>query len=135
MAAVKLDELMKLFAERLENPCTDDHIATIAVDLTSWKVIATHLGLNEAEIEAIDCDAKCIGEKRLKALQKWKNKFAYEATYKKLVHVFQKVGNAEFAIKVCNLLADGQRKSSIHYSFSELHNLLWVFIIYLVFYP
>ena len=42
--------------------------------------------------------------KKLKALQKWKGKFDFKATYRKLVDVLLSLAMADVAEKVCDLL-------------------------------
>ena len=109
-----LVERFKLVDERLDKPCTAGHLASIALCLTTWEIVSTHLGLDPPEIEAIESDAKSTEEKRQKMLQKWGDKFAHKATYRRLIMAFLKIKNAELATKVCQLLVSKQCKFITH---------------------
>ena len=108
MEEVTLDELVKRFNvldERLDEPCIDSYLIAIAIYLTTWKTAAPRLGLKQAEIEAIESDARSTEEMRQKTLQKWADKFAHKATYRRLITVFLEVGDAKLASKACELLS------------------------------
>ena len=55
-------------------------------------------------MEATEHDGRNEAEKRLRMLQKWKETFAFKATYKMLVQALLDSGNAENAERVCQLL-------------------------------
>ena len=107
MAEITLDELVKetkMCSERLNERISDDHLCKIAVFLTSWRTVTPHLKLSENDLDAIERECKDEREKSLKALRKWKGKFAFKATYKKLVEVLLSLGMADVAEKICRLL-------------------------------
>ena len=107
MAAITLDELLKetgIHLEKLDESISDDHLREIAIFLTSWRTVATYLGLSVNNLDAIEQEGKDEQDKRLKALQIWKSKFAFKATYRKLVEALLSVGMADVAEKVCRLL-------------------------------
>ena len=56
--------------------------------------------------------------KRLEVLQKWKGKFGFEATYKKLLEVLLKLSMADVAAKVCHLLRGTDMQKYIQHSSS-----------------
>ena len=90
MAAITLDELLQevgVHSEKLNGSISDDHLRVIALFLTSWRTVVTYLGLNEIDLDGIEQEGKNEQEKRLKALQIWKAKFAFKATYRMLVEV------------------------------------------------
>ena len=92
MAGISLQELIAyvgISADKLNQQCSDKHISDISLFLTNWQSIAPHLGLTESE-----------------ALQTWKAKYLFKATYRALVDVLLKIGRADFAEKVCRLLVD-----------------------------
>ena len=107
MAGITLDELVKeteIRSERLNECISDDHLCKIAVFLTSWRTVTQHLKLSENDLDAIERECKDEQEKRLKALRKWKGRFAFKATYKKLVEVLLSLAMADVAEKICCLL-------------------------------
>ena len=107
MAEITLDDLLKetnIHPDRLNECISDDRLCEIALFLTSWRTVAPHLKLSENDLEAIERECKDEQEKRLKALQKWKGKFAFKATYRKLVQVLLSLAMADVAEKICCLL-------------------------------
>ena len=108
MAEITLDDLLKetkIYPEKLDKCISDHHhLHEIALFLTSWRTVASHLKLNESDLDAIEREGEDEQEKRLKALQKWKAKFGFKATYKKLVEVLLSLAKADVAEKVCRLL-------------------------------
>ena len=106
MAAITLKELLKevgVHPEKLDQSISDDHLREIAIFLTSWRKVATYLGLRESDLDAVEQE-KDEQMKKLKALQKWKGKFGFKATYRKLVEVLLSLAMADVAEKVCHLL-------------------------------
>ena len=63
--------------------------------------VTQYLGLSESDIEQ---EGKNEKERRLEALQKWKDKFGFEAVHRKLVEVLLSLSVADVAGKVCRLL-------------------------------
>ena len=101
MGTVTLEDLVKHFDlsdESLNRECTDEHITDLSQYL-DWKILASYLELTEPEVDEVDSDGKNEQEKRLKALQKWKRKSAFKATYKKLIQALLKSGRADHAQK------------------------------------
>ena len=86
----------------LEQKCSDEHLKAISLFL-DWRRVAPHLELDETDINDIE-SKKTDSEKRLATLQKWKLKYSYLATYKVLVEALRKVGCADHAERVCQLL-------------------------------
>ena len=107
MAAVTLDEMLKeteIHPEKLSAPISDDHLCAIAIFLTSWRTVASYLGLSENDLDGVQQEGKDEQDKRLKALQIWKGKFGFKATYKKLVEGLLSLSMADVAEKICHLL-------------------------------
>ena len=90
--------------EKLNKCISDDHICEIALFLTEWKTVTPFLGLDENELDVIEEEEKKEQVKKLKALQKWKSKTGFQATYWKVVQVLLKLEKADVAEKVCHLL-------------------------------
>ena len=112
MAAITLEELLKkvgVCPEKFDESISDDHLREIALFLTSWRKVATYLELSRNDLDDVEQEGKDEQDKRLKALQKWKGKFGFKATYRKLVEVLLSIAEADIAEKICHLL-----KGTIH---------------------
>ena len=66
---------------KLDQECSEEHVKDISLFLESWETLAPHLNLKGTDIEEIDKDKRTEQEKRLKILQKWKERFIFLATY------------------------------------------------------
>ena len=107
MAAITLEELLEevgVCPEELNESISDDHLREIGIFLTSWRKVAAYLELSESDLDAIEREEKDEQMKKLKALQKWKGKFGFKATYRKLVEILLSLAMADVAEKVCRLL-------------------------------
>ena len=108
MAGVSLDELIAYVGVSLgdlDARCEDDDLAELSQPISaSWKLLAPFLKLTDAEIEDIDSDNAKTRLKVLSMLKVWKKKNAFQATFRVLVEVLLKVGDAETAEKVCRHL-------------------------------
>ena len=107
MAAITLEELLEevgLCPEKLNESTSDDHLREIALFLTSWQTVASHLDLSENDISDVEREGKNEQDLRLNTLQRWKGKFGFKATYMKLVEVLLSLAMADVAEKVCRLL-------------------------------
>ena len=107
MPAITLEELLKkvgVCPEKLNESISDDHVCAIALFLPSWQTVATYLELSEKDLDDVEQGGKDEQDKRLKSLQKWKGKFGFKATYRKLVEVLLSLAMAKIAEKVCCLL-------------------------------
>ena len=81
----------------------DEHLNSISRFL-DWRTTAPHLGLTDTEIEDIEDEDRKNEVRRLKALQRWKRKYCFKATYRKLMEVFLHIGRADLAEEVCSIL-------------------------------
>ena len=107
MAAITLEELLgkvSVHPEKLSASISDDHLRAIAIFLTSWRKVATYLGLSENDLGDVEQEGKDEQDKRIKALQIWKGKFGFKATYRMLVEVLLSLAKADVAEKVLHLL-------------------------------
>ena len=107
MAAITVDELLnetEIHPGKLNECISDDHLHAVALFLTSWRKVAAYLELSESDMDAIEREERDDQMKKLKVLQKWKGKFGFKATYKKLVEVLLSLGRADVAEQVCRLL-------------------------------
>ena len=107
MAAITLEELLEEVGvppKKLNDSISDDHLRQIALFLTSWRTVATHLDLDENDLDDAEQGGRRVKDKSLKALQIWKGKFGFKATYGKLVEILLSLAMADVAEKICNLL-------------------------------
>ena len=107
MAGVTLDDCVRQFSlsvELLDSAVSGEDIQEVSKFL-QWRRVAPYLELNQSEFEEIDSDGKNEQEKRRNTLLKWKGKFAFKATYKKLIMALLESGRADHAEEVCKLLA------------------------------
>lgn len=75
--------------------------------MEKWELVAVHLGLKTADIEAIKHDATHNFElMRLYALKKWQSigLLTGTATYRVLIEALLKCGGSESAMQLCELL-------------------------------
>ena len=109
MDVITLDELLKkteIHPETLNGRISDDHLREIALfkTLTNWRTVATYLGLDKNDLDAIKREEDDEQMRKLNALEKWKGKFGSKATNRKLVDVLLKLEKADAAEEVCHLL-------------------------------
>ena len=106
MAEVTLEDCVREFrisVELLDIRVSDEHLLKVS-EFLQWKRIAPYLKLKDSEVEGIDLGRSSEQEKRYKALQTWKNKFAFKATYKRLIEALLGSGRADHA-EVCKMLS------------------------------
>ena len=91
----------------MDKPCHQEHLLTIAQDITQWEVLALRLGLKEAEVEDIEKDGsgriRSLPEKRIKMLLQWKSLFKNQATYSRLSECLSCIKRIDLAEKVIEL--------------------------------
>jgi len=103
---VTLQDFAKHFSvseKLMDTTVSDEHTRQVSRFLP-WRAVAHYLELDDPEVEAVDFDGKNEEDKRFKLLQVWKRKFAFKATYKRLIEALLESGRADHAEKVCKLL-------------------------------
>lgn len=88
----------------LDTRCEEEDLSELSLLIPVWSKVAPFLKLTDADIEDIDSESSKSRVKALNMLKKWKGKLAFRATFKVLVEVFLKLGDAEMAEKVCGQL-------------------------------
>ena len=73
-----------------------------------WQLIGFHLELTKADIVAVDEDYRTAEQKRVEMLGKWKEKFAFKATYQTFIETLLSCGKASDAIEVCKYIVSGK---------------------------
>ena len=105
---MELCKRFELSDEDIDKEVSDDHILEIYPQLEKWKRVAAHLGLTQADVQAIESGARPDEElMRLYMLQEWKKKKRLErkATYQVLLNALTKCSCTESALQVCELLS------------------------------
>ena len=105
MAIVSIDDLLDyvgLTHEDLRTRCSDEDLRKISLLTTNWEKYASLLKLPDTDAQDIHNRSQDQDEKMLLALQRWKQMFAFKATFEFLVkEVFLEVNDAEVAENVC----------------------------------
>ena len=89
----------------LEQECSSELLPNLAKFCVHWKLIGYHLKLMEADIAAIDGDNRTVDEKRIGMLVKWREKFAFNATYRVLAQALLDCGRTSDAVDVCKAIS------------------------------
>ena len=98
-----------LSPDSIDKECSDNHILKISLFLENWELVASFLSLEPPQIEEVKHDSNHdLKLMRLKALQKWKSLFAFNATYRVLLGALLESGSTEQAFQVCRLLNPNQ---------------------------
>ena len=101
------DLLRDIPPEKLDQPCSDDHLSEISLDITDWQFIAPFLELTEFEEREITCMyPNTLSMQNIGMLRKWKSAFAQNATYRTLISVLWKIGKTSLAEHVCTIVSD-----------------------------
>ncbi len=115
--AISADELLEyvgLVHDDLKTRCTDEDLKDMSLHIPSWERYAPFLKLTDADVEDISTKTTKPSHKMLLALQRWKQMFAFRATFEFLVkEVFLKNSDTENAEFVCQLLKSRMGKEII----------------------
>lgn len=108
------EDILRGVPETKKNsPITDEHIAVIAEQVTCWESLAPHLGLNEADEEAIAEDHKNKYElQKRNALRVWRERNGSRATYHQLVQILCRIRHIALAEKVKEVLLSKENDKS-----------------------
>ena len=120
---VELCKRFELSNDAIDKEVSDEHILEIYPQLKNWRRVAAHLGLTQADSQAIEGVAKSDEVlMRLYMLQEWKRKKILDGTvtYQVLLKALIKCSCPESAIQVCELLTHVQ-KITTHHSTTLLH--------------
>ena len=66
-----------------------------------WQFVGFQLDLTKADIVAVNGDYGSVDEKRFGMLGRWKEKFAFKATYRVFIEALLSCGKASDAIEAC----------------------------------
>ena len=100
---VELVEQAKV--KNIDQECSDHDLLALSEFCIDWELIGQHLKLTKAQLTAIDADKKSTELKRLAVLHRWKELYAFKATYRALVSTLISCKRVDAALKVCKFLA------------------------------
>lgn len=111
MAGISLQDLKKvchITEDQLDMKISDEHLREVSRIIDDHNTVGPELGLTPQEMAAINHDAKTMEHQKMTMLTKWKQKFAWKATYKMLIEANLKCSRGEDAQKVCELLTQSE---------------------------
>lgn len=89
----------------LEQECSQQVLLSLAKHRVDWQLIGLYLELTHADIAAVDGDNQTVEEKRVGMLGRWKEKFAFKATYRVFIEALLSCGKAADATEACKAIA------------------------------
>lgn len=109
---ISLQELkgrFQLSDRLLDAPISEEHLREASRIIDDHESLGHELGFTSAEMTAISSE-RTVQLQRSATLTKWKQKFAWKATYCKLIDALLKCSRADLAQEVCKLLAQSKCK-------------------------
>ena len=88
----------------LDQECSQQVLLSLAKHCVEWQFIGFHLELTKADIVAVDGDYQSVDEKRIGMLGRWKEKFAFKATYRVFIEALLSCAKASDAIEACKTI-------------------------------
>lgn len=86
-----------------------EHLVNISRIIDDYVTLGIQLGLTEIELQDIQCNYRSQELRRSAMLRKWKQKYAWKATYHKLIKALLQSGRADLARIVCELLTQSKQ--------------------------
>ena len=94
----------------LDQECSQQVLIRLAKHCVDWQLTGFHLELTKSEITAVNGDYGSIDEKRIGMLGRWKEKFAFKATYRVFIEALLSCGKASDAIDACRAIVSSKWK-------------------------
>ncbi len=92
-----------LSRDSLDVPCQDDHILSLAQQISRWQGLAPYIGLDDLDEEAIK-ESGGVEVQRVKMLRRWQQKLGTKATYLYLAKGLASVQRRDLIEQVCDLV-------------------------------
>jgi len=102
-----LVERFQLSDELLDTSLSDEHLREASRIIDDHRILGPELGLKSVELKTINQE-QSPELQRLATLEKWRQKLAWKATYRKLIEALLKCSRADVAEQVCELLAQSK---------------------------
>ena len=104
-----------LSPHQLDQEVSEEHLRDVSRIIADHEIVGAELGLTTADATAIVSDARTQELQKMEMLKKWKQRFAWKATYRQLIEALLKCGRGDNAQNVCELLV--QSKHNIAWSY------------------
>ena len=88
----------------LDQECSQQVLLRLAKHCVDWQLTGFHLELTKSDIVAVDEDYRTAEQKRVEMLRKWKERFAFKATYQVFIEALLSCGKASDAIDACRAI-------------------------------
>ena len=99
--------------DALDQPCTDQVLNDIALDVAEWETVAALLGLSRPErMDIVSEHSHSPTMQKIAMFEKWKAKLGNAATYRKLTDVFWKLKDCAVIEKIVQLLLQEQQSAT-----------------------
>ena len=99
--------------DALDQPCTDQVLNDIALDVVEWETVAALLGLSRPErMDIVSKHSPSPRMQKIAMFEKWKAKFGNAATYRKLTDVFWKLRDSAVIERIVQLLLQEQQSAT-----------------------
>ena len=92
-----------LSQKQLDQQVSEDHLLEVSMIIDNHQVLGPHLGLPGPAMATINPNLD-ITLQRMQMLQMWRQRYAYNATYNAIIEILLKLGKAQQARCVCELL-------------------------------
>ena len=104
-----LIERYTLSDELLDETVSKEHVKEASRVIDDHEILGPELGLSAAQMAAID-QKQAPELQRVAMLKKWKQKFAWKATYRMLIEALLKCSRADLAQQLCEWLVQSKFK-------------------------
>ena len=94
------------FEDLKSHSCSKSVLVRLSKSLDNWEIAALYLELTLPEIKAIKVDYNNEEERRIKALNKWKEKNGDSATYYNLIEALNDSGRVDVIDQALDFLKD-----------------------------
>ena len=93
----------------LNQECSQQILLCLAKHCVEWQLIGYRLELSDSDITAVDGDSRTVDEKRVGMLKRWKEQFAFKATYLVLIRALLACGRTSDAVNACKAIVSGTK--------------------------
>ena len=90
--------------------CSQMMLLNLSKHCVDWMLIGLYLELSRADIASVNGDYQTVDEKRVGMLGRWKEKYAFKATYRVFIEALLACGKTEDALNACKTIT--RRKST-----------------------
>ena len=99
-----------LSPRQLDKEVSEEHLRDVSRIIADHEIVGPELGLSGAEMVAVNADARTHQLKKMEMLKTWNQKFAWNATYRRLIEALLNCHRVDSAYKVCELLAPSKHR-------------------------